>query len=681
MKESRLFAVATRLRPELKGLDGVALAGNLIDMGQLLYAWPLALLAMIWLVLWTDLAVLRQHGLLLTVLLVFHFLFDYFNFQIQLEVLPGIFASATGTMDVLIIWSAALLVGPTALWLIVLVELGMYGYRQWQGKTGDMRWFQFRAFVDPLAYELLPGLVGLWLYGRFGGIIPFPGLNSASLLPAIIATLATFLSLILIFLPLNRFIARSTATLGEVGNADSRAMFRFLLISGSLPGLVYPFALLAAGLYAVSGVGIYLFFVIGVLLASFLANRLSRAVARHEQRTREMTALEALGRAIIAAPPDAATLPELLSVHVPRMLSLNLRVLIWRLPGEILYANPEKDGRYYVEQANQKIQAGEQAYYYFRDVWEPEALAGKIDQEGLAVPIRDEAGSHLGGIYLVQRRDQGAVRDYLTGLQSLAAQVASAVRRAEVYQQTLTHEKLAQELEVAGRIQATFLPSTVPDIPGWEIAAMLQPARQTSGDFYDFMELGNGRFGILVADVADKGTGAALYMALSRTLIRTYAMQYPDAPEEALRLANERILADTESDQFVTVFYAVLDTANGTMTYANGGHNPAFLLGGTGRDPQSLSKTGIPLGMFEGMAWQQQTVDVVAGEILVLYSDGVTEAQDAEGNEFGEKRLLAALQGESAEGMVTAVLTAIHDFVGDAPQFDDVTLVIAAKQK
>ena len=193
--------------------------------------------------------------------------------------------------------------------------------------------------------------------------------------------------------------------------------------------------------------------------------------------------------------------------------------------------------------------------------------------------------------------------------------------------------------------------------------------------------LGNGRFGVLVADVADKGTGAALYMALSRTLIRTYAMQCPDAPEEALRLANERILADTESDQFVTVFYAVLDTANGTMTYANGGHNPAFLLAGNGRDPQSLSKTGIPLGMFEGMAWQQQTVAVAPGDRLVLYSDGVTEAQDAEGNEFGEKRLLAALQGESAEGMVTAVLTAIHDFVGDAPQFDDVTLVIAAKQK
>jgi serine phosphatase RsbU (regulator of sigma subunit) len=239
---------------------------------------------------------------------------------------------------------------------------------------------------------------------------------------------------------------------------------------------------------------------------------------------------------------------------------------------------------------------------------------------------------------------------------------------------------MTQELEVAGRIQATFLPRTVPDVPGWDIAATLQPARQTSGDFYDFMEFGNGRFGILVADVADKGTGAALYMALSRTLLRTYAIQHPEQPAEALRLANERILADTESDQFVTVFYAVLDTANDRLAYANAGHNPAFLLSGDGRSPQSLAKTGIPLGMFAGMAWQQQTVAVAPGDKLILYTDGVTEAQDAEGNEFGEERLLAALQEKTAEGMVTAVLTAIHDFVGSAPQFDDVTLVIAVKR-
>lgn len=678
MKDSRLYAVAARLRPELAGLSGVVLTGNVIEMGQLLYAFPFALLAAIWLILATDTAVALEHGWLLLVLLLCHFLFDYWDFRIQLEVIPGLFASAGAAMDVLVIWSAALLLGPTALWLIVVVEWGKYLYRLRQDKTAELRWFHLRALVDPLAFELLPGLVGLWLYGRFGGPIPFPGLNSPALLPAIGATLAVFLLPNLLFWPLNRFIARNSAALD--GSVDSRAMFRFLLISGFLTAPILPFALLAASVYAAAGAGLYLFLVAGVLLASLLANRLSRSVARSEQRSREMTALEELGRAIIAAPPDSSTLPDLLRTHLPRMLPLNLRVLIWLRREEILYINPDEDGRFYIEQANQIIRAGERPFYHVPDVWEPAALAGKLDQAGLIVPIRDDAGSNLGGIYLIQRRDQGVSGDYLTGLQSLAAQIASAIRRAEVYEQTLTHEKMTQELEVAGRIQATFLPRAVPDVPGWEIAAALQPARQTSGDFYDFVELGNGRFGILVADVADKGTGAALYMALSRTLLRTYAMQHPEQPAEALRLANERILADTESDQFVTVFYAVLDTAQNTMTYANAGHNPAFLLAGNGRAPQSLAKTGIPLGMFEGMAWQQQTVAVAPGDRLVLYSDGMTEAQDAAGNEFGEERLVAALQGETAEGMVTAVLTAIHEFVGDAPQFDDVTLVIAVRQ-
>ena len=129
MKDSRLYAVAVRLRPEIKAFDGVVLTGNVIEMGQLLYAFPLALLAAIGLIVVTDTAVALEHGWLLLVLLLCHFLFDYWDFRIQLEVIPGLFASAGAAMDVLVIWSAALLLGPTALWLIVVVEWGKYLYR------------------------------------------------------------------------------------------------------------------------------------------------------------------------------------------------------------------------------------------------------------------------------------------------------------------------------------------------------------------------------------------------------------------------------------------------------------------------------------------------------------------------------------------------------------------------
>ena len=268
----------------------------------------------------------------------------------------------------------------------------------------------------------------------------------------------------------------------------------------------------------------------------------------------------------------------------------------------------------------------------------------------------------------------------LPTLQELASQIGSVLYRTQTHQENMQRQKMAQELAFAGRIQQSFLPKEIPQHPNWDFAATLIPARETSGDFYDFVPLGDGRLGLIVADVADKGTGAALYMALSRTLIRTYAMQFPDDPGKALQFANERILTDTESDQFVTVFYGVVELENGRFTYANAGHNPTFHLNGA---VQTLSKTGIPLGMFDGMEWQQQTVQIGVGDSLILYSDGVPEAQNMQQEEFGEVRLLEIAQRpfSQAADLHTAITTAVQQFVGEAPQFDDITLMVVTRHK
>jgi sigma-B regulation protein RsbU (phosphoserine phosphatase) len=218
---------------------------------------------------------------------------------------------------------------------------------------------------------------------------------------------------------------------------------------------------------------------------------------------------------------------------------------------------------------------------------------------------------------------------------------------------------------------------------------MLEPARETSGDFYDFIALPGGRLGILIADVANKGMGAALYMALCRTLIRTYAGEHPTEPDLVLSATNRRLLMDARAGLFVTAFYGVLDPASGMLAYCNAGHNPPLLLSALDGSPvRELRRTGMALGAVEDQAWQQSTVRIAPDDVLVLYTDGITEAQDPEGNFFGAGRLLGSLQaslhsseGETpwAQGIQDALLAEIHTFVGSAPQFDDITLVVLAR--
>jgi serine phosphatase RsbU (regulator of sigma subunit)/HAMP domain-containing protein len=258
------------------------------------------------------------------------------------------------------------------------------------------------------------------------------------------------------------------------------------------------------------------------------------------------------------------------------------------------------------------------------------------------------------------------------------------------------HERITQELAVAWRIQKELLPDHVPQPPGWQVTATLEPAKQTSGDFYDFIPFSDGRLGFMVADVTDKGVGAALYMALSRTLLRAYAVEHEEQPELAFGAAHRRILADTNTSQFVTVFFGVLDLATGTLTYSNAGHNPPFLLsqngGGAGGAAgiQELENTGPPIGlrMFDDITWERKAVQLDPGDVLVLYSDGITEAEASEDDFFEEERLIevvqaklrpAAAPGPSAEGIQDAIISEVRRFVGAAPQSDDMTLMVLVR--
>jgi sigma-B regulation protein RsbU (phosphoserine phosphatase) len=274
----------------------------------------------------------------------------------------------------------------------------------------------------------------------------------------------------------------------------------------------------------------------------------------------------------------------------------------------------------------------------------------------------DEMGAH---------RHKALVEDRLQAL------------RTDIYAQALAYQKDAQELAQAGKIQASFLPEEVPYIPGWQLAASLTPAKETSGDFYDFIHLPEGRLGIVIADVADKGAAAALYMTSSRTLIHTFALEYPALPELVIGEANRRITIDTHEGLFITVFYGVLDPTSGTLVYCNAGHNPPFLLRAQGdTEVQSLTRTGVPLGIVEETNWEQRTLQLSQGDVLVFYTDGVTDAQNSQESFFGMERLLASIQsnsGGAAQYIHDAIRTDLHEFAGGTPQFDDITLVILVR--
>ena len=397
--------------------------------------------------------------------------------------------------------------------------------------------------------------------------------------------------------------------------------------------------------------------------------------------------LEQLAHTLINAPPDASNLPELLSEHVPAMFP-HCRVEIRIFPDQTALHHPA-NWPSALDSIWAWLRTTSEAHCFLPGAMLPWGGSQLASDALVTVPIIGiESPEPVGAIYVSRRQDPDAAADLLPVAKSLAAQISSTLHSAQVYAQTLAHETVARELAMAGQIQASFLPGELPDVTGWQLAATLKPARETSGDFYDFLPLPNGRLGIVIADVSDKGMGAALYMALSSTLFRTYAAEYHTRPELVLSIANRRILSDARAGLFVTVFYGILDAATGTLTYCNAGHNPPYLLNAQDRDTvRTLSKTGMVLGVVEDATWKQETVRLAPGDVLVLYTDGVTDAQNERGTSsstsfFGQERLLKIVQanlGRSAQDIQDALIGEVDEFMGDTPQFDDITLVVAVR--
>jgi sigma-B regulation protein RsbU (phosphoserine phosphatase) len=296
-----------------------------------------------------------------------------------------------------------------------------------------------------------------------------------------------------------------------------------------------------------------------------------------------------------------------------------------------------------------------------------------------SVPLISQ-GKPLGLINVATAEWQFLTHADLHFLSAVSAQLVIALERAHFYEVTEAQRiRLENELEVAREVQAGLMPREMPDIPGFDLAGAWRPAREVAGDFYDIFPLDEGRWGVMIGDVAGKGTAAALYMAMVHSLILSGALRHR-SPAAVLLEVNQTILKQSCSVVFVTVFLAVVDPKKQTLQYASAGHDPPIVRRASGTI-ELLTRTGVVLGLFEELQMSETTITLGSGDAVVLYTDGVTEAWNPRDENYGDSRLTAAITAApgKADELLAHVEADLNAFAEGTPQQDDVTFLILTK--
>lgn len=315
-----------------------------------------------------------------------------------------------------------------------------------------------------------------------------------------------------------------------------------------------------------------------------------------------------------------------------------------------------------------------------------------LDREGFRAAVMAPLvadGSSIGALVIDSRQPRVFTEGEIRFLRLMANQVALALEKARLHKEELRHERVEEELTVARQIQMSMLPVTPPRLPGWQYATYFEAAHQVGGDFYDYFPLPGeqGRWGIAIADVSDKGVPAAIFMAMSRTTIRNIALR-GRSPAEVLSWANRYIQEDSQSDMFLSAFYAELNMNTGQLIYANAGHNPPLLWRAGEKEFYRLPATSPLLGVLANLDVSAASIDIYPGDVLILYTDGISEALDADYGEFGLVRLKDTIRNfiertlnPRAEDIKTAIADAVGAFTGNVMQHDDITLLIVKRDE
>jgi len=268
---------------------------------------------------------------------------------------------------------------------------------------------------------------------------------------------------------------------------------------------------------------------------------------------------------------------------------------------------------------------------------------------------------------------------------SLAEQSAFALYNAIIYSMANEKKRLDHDLEIARDIQRILLPSEAPAIDGFQISGINVPARQVSGDYFDYIRVDNERLGVAIADVSGKGVPASLIMAICRSVLRAEAARNP-SPADVLRRVNRQLYPDIKEDMFISMAYLILDHHRDSITLARAGHDAPLLYKQQSQTVTPVKSPGMVVGIDSGNVFDRLTVDFAISlerdDCLVLYTDGVTETLNAEGDEFGLDRVIQTVRAranDGAQAIVKKIIQDVRDFTGSLPQNDDITLIAIRK--
>jgi phosphoserine phosphatase len=321
---------------------------------------------------------------------------------------------------------------------------------------------------------------------------------------------------------------------------------------------------------------------------------------------------------------------------------------------------------------------------YFDSRFNPEVdkATGYRTQSILCMPMKNNSGKIIGALQLLNKRAGPFTHEDESFIEALSVHAAIAVENARLYEKERERIKMQKELLAAREVQMNLIPEEMPAIPGFDFAACAIPAQEVGGDLFDFIPTHTGGLAICLGDVSGKGLPASLLMAHVQATIRNQVASGAD-PGECLTHANQLLYHNTSSEKFATLFYAVLDPTTGDVAYSNAGNEAPFLLDGSGETTR-LTTGGFVLGIVEDATFEEARIQLAPGGLLVICSDGITEALNPDGELFGSERTLALLcdnREKSARQILDALITGLREYAGSMKQADDMTVVVVKREK